>query len=152
MLNYEIKDRKENNYYNSWSKKKHFLVESTRLSIVKNSWTYVGFPCQYLKGKNSYITRVKKVTEKVIFTSCEFCKNKNQNNDKRCKFTFFCYDLLAKKIRYQHLGVHKKFGYFLSKFKDQIKMTGSYYMYFNDQTFSLQKTSIRSITFCKKDC
>ena len=67
-------------------------------------------------------------------------QNNNEDNGKRCKFTFFCWDILPTKIIY--LGLHEKFDYFLSKFKDQIKMTGSYYINFNDQTFSLQKKII----------
>ena len=50
-------------------------------------------------------------------------QNKNENNGKRCKLTLFCWDILTTKIRYQYVGLHNKFDYCLSKFKDQIKMT-----------------------------
>ena len=77
---------------------------------------------------------------------------KRKTNDTKCKLTLFCWEILTTKRRYQYLGLYTKFDHFLSKFKDQIKMIGNYYIYYNDQRFSFQKGSFRYITFCKKHC
>ena len=77
---------------------------------------------------------------------------KRKTNDTKCKLTLFCWEILPTKRRYQYLGLYTKFDHFLSKFKEQIKMIGNYYIYYNDQTFSFQKRSFRYITFCKKHC
>ena len=96
--------------------------------------------------------RVKKSNRTSNFYELLIRENKFENNDKRCKFTLFCWNIKPTKIRYQYLRLHKKFDYFLSKFKVQIKVRWSHYIYFNDQTFSLQKRSFSYITFCKKHC
>ena len=121
-------------------------------SIVKSNWTYAWFSQLDLKGKNSYIIGVKKATEQLIFTGCYFCKIKLKTMTKDVNSRFFCWNIKPTKIRYQYLMLHKKFDYFLSKFKVQIKVRWSHYIYFNDQTFSLQKRSFSYITFCKKHC
>ena len=56
-------------------------------------------------------------------------KRKTENVSSR----FYRGVTMPRKLRYQYLGFYTKFDHFLSKFKEQINMIGSYYIYLSDQ-------------------
>ena len=74
-------------------------------------------------------------------------KRRTENVNSR----FFGGITLPGKLRCQYLGSYTKFDHFLSKIKEQINMIRFYYIYFNDQTLSLQKEIIwRKNLFVRK--
>ena len=103
-----------------------------------------------LKGKNSYIERIKSaertssyLSEAISLNKSGIIQIKNETSDnKKLNSRVFLWKILFQKHRYKDLGLYTKFDHFLSKFKEQIKMIGSYYIYFNNGTFSWQKSII----------
>ena len=68
---------------------------------------------EQLHNKSEKSKRTRKYFAKTSnFYTLLILQNKTENDDKRCKFTLFCWDILPTKIRYQYLRLHKKSDYF----------------------------------------
>ena len=154
MLNNKGKDTKQNNYYNSWSNIKHLLVGSIRISeLGKFKLLEDQLHLRFIRSSTAERKeQLHDKNEKIKTTRRYFPKSNNlykllilhkETNDKKCKLTLFCWEILPTILRYQYLGLYTKFDHFLSKFRDLIKMIGNYYIYYNDQTFSFQKRWFR---------
>ena len=98
---------------------------------------------EQLHNKSKTIKRTRRYFAKPSnFYKSLILQNKNETNDIKCKLTPFSCEILSTKLKYQYLGLYKKLDHFLLGFKDQIKIIETYYIYFNDQTFSLQEKII----------
>ena len=95
---------------------------------------------EQLQNKSQTIKRRRRYFAKPSnFYKLLILQNKYETNDIKCKLMLFSWEILSTKLKYQYLGLYKNL--IILRFKDQIKIIGTYYIYFNDQTFSLQKRS-----------
>ena len=138
------------------SKIKHLLVgsiqlrELVKLKVLQNQLKIplISFVRherkEQLHNKSKTIKRTRRYFAKPSnFYKSLILQNKSETNDIKCKLTPFSCEILSTKLKYQYLGLYKKLDNFLLGFKDQIKIIGTYYIYFNDKTFYLQKKIIQ---------
>ena len=142
------------------SKIKHLLLgsiqlrELVKLKVLQNQLKIhlISFVRHERKEQLHNKSKTSKRTRRYFAKQSNFQKsiiltNKNETNDIKCKLMPCSWEISSTKLKYQYLGLYKKLDHFLLGFKDQIKIIATYYIYFNDQTFYLQKkiTQINNI-------